>query len=178
MRSLQPLLSLMMCSLTHPPTDPPTHMHAAGAMTCAVRSAVVAGLCGGPGVCPGANIGQNVAIFEQVTYPHSFYPRYSSKPLDHHLRLIHSCPSCLLASEAGFTKFHHLKSLRAGREARGGGHRGQGRRGPPGHAAQHLHDAAPPPAARLLRHVRCNMTKSCPDTQQHLGVHAYAFACA
>ena len=29
-------------------------------------SAVVAGLCGGPGVCPGANIGQNVAIFEQV----------------------------------------------------------------------------------------------------------------
>jgi isocitrate dehydrogenase (NAD+) len=26
---------------------------------------VVAGLCGGPGVCPGANIGQNVAIFEQ-----------------------------------------------------------------------------------------------------------------
>lgn len=29
--------------------------------------AVVAGLCGGPGVCPGANIGKNVAIFEQVT---------------------------------------------------------------------------------------------------------------
>ena len=26
---------------------------------------MVAGLCGGPGVCPGANIGQNVAIFEQ-----------------------------------------------------------------------------------------------------------------
>ena len=27
--------------------------------------AVVAGLCGGAGVCPGANIGSDVAIFEQ-----------------------------------------------------------------------------------------------------------------
>jgi len=26
---------------------------------------VVAGLCGGNGVCPGANVGDNVAIFEQ-----------------------------------------------------------------------------------------------------------------
>lgn len=44
--------------------------------------AVVAGLCGGPGVCPGANIGKDVAIFEQVPvspssawHPHSALSR-------------------------------------------------------------------------------------------------------
>ena len=83
-----------------------------------MRSAVVAGLCGGPGVCPGANIGQNVAIFEQVDdleYIHANPFRRATmcirKAQLHRLKLyllnaISFCPSWSLASEAGHTGFY------------------------------------------------------------------------